>query len=301
MTSAKEEFCLKSPCKINLCLEVSHEMTGGYHQIQSVLQAVDFSDYIEFAVGKRLRVTIDPESSVSFGIQPIQDNLIFRAAQLLAKELSVQHGAHINLQKHVPLSAGLGGGSSNAAITLMGLNRLWELGLSSADLGVFAEQLGADVPFFLTGGTALATGIGTTLCQLPSSPKDWVLLVFPDEDSVVQRKTAWMYKMFDEIDVGKGPEFGHRSNVIANRIADGLTVEEYLFNSFEYVLDGAYPGHRKFKEKIEFLTKEKFTVTGSGPSLFMLTSDLDYGQTMKEVLEDQGISSVLCGFLPKWA
>ena len=156
------------------------------------------------------------------------------------------------------------------------------------------------MPFFLTGGTSLVSGVGSDLHQLPSNRMDWVLLVFPEESLAVPNKTSRMYKLFDE--AGRsGSDFGYHSSVISKRIIAGLKVGDYLFNSFEEVMSSGFAGYREFKEKIEFLTKEKFSVTGSGPGLFIITTEYDYGVKMKEVLETHGVSVVLCRFLPKWA
>ena len=153
---------LQAPAKINLTLEVLGRRADGYHEVRTVLAAVDIADELELSEADGLALTVEPEGAV-----PVEDNLVLRAAALLRDAAPAGAGAAIVLHKRIPVAGGLGGGSSDAAAALLGLRRLWDLDLSDRTLAELAALLGADVPFFLRGGTALAAGRGEQLTVLP--------------------------------------------------------------------------------------------------------------------------------------
>ena len=152
---------VRSFAKINLALSVLGRRRDGYHDIETVFQSIDIFDEIELRPSPQLEL----ESNNLSGVPP-EDNLVWKAAKLLAAECSVKHGASITLSKKIPPGSGLGGGSSNAAATLLGLCRLWGINASDTDLFTVAADLGSDVPFFLHGGTALGTGRGEKIHPL---------------------------------------------------------------------------------------------------------------------------------------
>ena len=157
--------------KINLTLEILGKRADGYHEVRTVMQTVGLAD--------RLEVTAAAELSFSCSDPALAtpDNLVYRAARLLQAEYAVRTGAALRLEKRIPVAAGLGGGSSDAAATIVALNRLWNLQQSLTEQRRLAARLGSDVPFFLTGGTALATGRGERITPLPPLPQYWVVLV----------------------------------------------------------------------------------------------------------------------------
>ena len=167
-----------APAKLNLFLHITGRRADGYHLLQSVLQLIDFADQLQFALrddGQIHRITDVP------GVAP-EDDLIIRAARLLeaaasARGISVP-GVDIEIDKQLPMGGGLGGGSSDAATTLIALNQLWQTGLSKADLMQLGLRLGADVPFFLFGGNAFVEGIGEQLTPL-ITPQTWFVIVHP--------------------------------------------------------------------------------------------------------------------------
>jgi 4-diphosphocytidyl-2-C-methyl-D-erythritol kinase len=163
---------LLSPAKLNLFLHITGRQPDGYHTLQTLFQLLDWGDDMVFATNDSGRVTLDCEG---FAIEP-DDNLVLRAAGLLqAGEL----GAHINLRKRIPVGGGLGGGSSNAATTLVALNHLWGLHLGTAELGKLGRSLGADVPVFVGARTAWAEGVGEILTPIELPPR-WYLILAPD-------------------------------------------------------------------------------------------------------------------------
>ena len=163
---------LLSPAKLNLFLHITGRRADGYHTLQTLFQLLDWGDTLRFEVNDSGEITLD---GPNLGI-PSQDNLIIRAAHALPRG---RCGAHITLDKRIPAGGGLGGGSSNAATTLLALNHLWQLGLDQAALQAIGAGLGADVPVFVAGHTAWAEGIGEILTPV-ELPRDWYLVVHPD-------------------------------------------------------------------------------------------------------------------------
>jgi len=173
-----KSFTLESFAKVNRTLRVLGKRADGYHEIDTIFQTVDLSDRMDFLEGE------DAGGEVTLTIEgadlPADDsNLILRAAAALANRTGARRGVRIHLSKKIPIGGGLGGGSSNAATTLIGLSTLWNLQLSDAELHPIAASLGSDVPFFLLGGRARGSGRGEILEPLPDCPEEWLVLVFP--------------------------------------------------------------------------------------------------------------------------
>ena len=169
-----EPVVIEPRAKLNLGLEVLGRRGDGYHEIATVFQELDLAD----------RLSIEPAGGFSLevagnAISAGPENLVWRAGDLLARSCGVALGARLRLDKRIPVQAGLGGGSSDAAAALAGLNRLWSTGLSVPDLMELGARLGSDVPFFLVGGTAMGLGRGDEICPLPDLPPLWVALVTP--------------------------------------------------------------------------------------------------------------------------
>ncbi|MEQ9462083.1 MAG: 4-(cytidine 5'-diphospho)-2-C-methyl-D-erythritol kinase [Haliea sp.] len=162
---------LLSPAKLNLFLHVTGRRSDGYHTLQTVFQLLDWGDSMRFTPDHSGRVQLDMPG---FAL-PAEDNLILRAAQLLQRE---DRGVHISCEKRIPMGGGLGGGSSNAATTLLALNHLWQLGLPQAELQALGARLGADVPVFVGGHSAWAEGIGEQLTPI-ALPDAWYLVIKP--------------------------------------------------------------------------------------------------------------------------
>ena len=205
---------LRAPAKINLSLEVLGRRPDGYHEVRSVLQAVDLADWVEIEEADALTLHVEPE-----GAAPAEENLVLNAAQLLRGATGATRGAAITLRKQIPVAAGLGGGSSDAAAALLGLGRLWALDLDQAQLGALAARLGSDVPFFLGGATALASGRGEQLEELPAPVERFAVIVTPTTGGD-ERKTARMYGLLDS----RAYSDGSRTAETARRIHAGEPV-----------------------------------------------------------------------------
>jgi 4-diphosphocytidyl-2-C-methyl-D-erythritol kinase len=173
-----KRISLESFAKVNRTLRVLGKRSDGYHEVDTIFQTVDLSDRIDFLEGEEGggEVTLTIEGA---DLPADDSNLILRAAAALRRQSGSSRGARIHLSKKIPIGGGLGGGSSNAATTLVGLSTLWNLQLSDADLQPLAASLGSDVPFFLLGGRARGTGRGEVLEPFPDGPEEWLVLVFP--------------------------------------------------------------------------------------------------------------------------
>lgn len=161
--------------KINLSLEIVGSRPDGYHDLVSVMQTVSLADRLRVAATPDIRFTCSDPALAS------EDNLVVRAARLLRAAYDVREGCHLALEKRIPVAAGLGGGSSDAATTLLILRRLWRLQVGLDELQAIAAELGSDVPFFLVGGTALVEGRGERVTPLRDVPQTWLVLAAPDE------------------------------------------------------------------------------------------------------------------------
>ncbi|SDZ94418.1 4-(cytidine 5'-diphospho)-2-C-methyl-D-erythritol kinase [Microbulbifer marinus] len=164
---------LPAPAKLNLILRILGRRPDGYHELQTLFQLLDFGDSLEFETRENDRISVD---AGTLDI-PLQDNLIYRAAQLLRQHTGCNKGAHIRLQKNLPQGGGIGGGSSDAATALLGLNYLWQCNLPIDALAELGRQLGADVPVFVRGRTAWAEGVGEKLTPVATEPRHYLVLV----------------------------------------------------------------------------------------------------------------------------
>jgi 4-diphosphocytidyl-2-C-methyl-D-erythritol kinase len=173
-----KRLTLEAFAKVNRSLRVLGKRPDGYHEVDTIFQTVDLSDRIDFLEGEEGggKVTLTIEGAE---LPVDESNLILRAAAALREQVGESRGARIHLSKKIPIGGGLGGGSSNAASTLLGLSALWNLQLADADLEELAASLGSDVPFFLLGGRARGTGRGDILESLRDGPEEWLVLVFP--------------------------------------------------------------------------------------------------------------------------
>lgn len=258
---------IKSRAKINLTLEVLYRRADGYHQLKTVMQELMLADTLTLEDREKSGVELEADHP---GLPPREENLVFRAAELLRLKYAPERGVGIRLQKKIPLAAGLGGGSSNAAAVLKGVERLWGLGLDEDVLMGLAASLGSDVPFFLRGGTALAEGRGELITSLAHFPRSKVLLVFPRG---LQLSAGLVYNSLDPGKKGAGrktdelvrflketEEEGRRSSLLPG-------LGSLLVNHLEEAVFGLEGRVKLVKERL--LEKGLYAlVSGSGPTVF---------------------------------
>lgn len=252
---------LQAHAKINLFLNVLGERSDGYHELETVFQSIDLHD--EVLIRK-----------VPFGIRifcnhpdvPIdRRNIAFRAAKLLINSSKIDEGVEIIINKKIPVGAGLGGGSADAAATLVGMNHLFDLGYSETELMQLGARLGADVPFCIMGGTALGRGIGEILTPLPPLKKTWIVLANPG----FKVSTAWAYKNLN-LTLTKSEK---NVNILTKSIEEYASIYEHFFNIFESVVGAEFPVVGELKSLLKSDGTLAVLMTGSGPTVYALMKD----------------------------
>jgi len=260
---------VRAPAKINLTFEVLGRRPDGYHEVRTVLLTLDLADLVLLSRADRLSLVVEGAAG-ALATEPPDQNLAFRAAAALRNAARCQQGALIRLQKRVPIAAGLGGGSSDAAAVLRGLNVLWGLSLSAERLASVAASLGSDVPFFLHCGAALASGRGEHVTPLPDPPALRLLLLAPGGPARVA-KTASMYAQLTPADYTSGTA----SERLAARIRRGLPVRDRdIVNAFEAAVPAAAPTTSAAMDALRALGRVPH-LAGAGPAFFLLLAPDD--------------------------
>lgn len=253
----------KAPAKINLMLDVLHKRPDGYHEVEMIMTMVDLADRLEMSALPRDTIIISSQA----GYIPLDEkNLAFQAAKLIKERYNVRSGVYIHLDKKIPVAAGLAGGSSDAAATLRGLNRLWELGIPEEELKELGAELGSDVPFCVTGGTALATGRGEVLTPLVNPPQCWVVLAKPP----INVSTAEVYGRLKAEQITDHPSAIRMREALERR--SFTEVCQALGNVLEQVTLELHPEVAQLKEAMLRLGADGVLMSGSGPTVFGLVS-----------------------------
>ena len=274
---------LLAPAKINLTLEVLAKRPDGFHEIRSVLQAINLGDSLHFQLSQDIDFRCDKPDWVP------AESLVSKATGLLREATGCSEGVVIEVNKRIPLLSGLGGDSSDAAAVLRGLNKLWGLGLSLPELVELASQLGSDVAFFVYGGTALAEGRGEVVTPLPSLPHMWVILVMPPVPRL-PGKTKQLYNSLNTSHYTQGQ--------VTRRLVEELKAgrefnPSLLFNTFENVAFTRLSELSVYREHIEKLGAADIHLAGSGPALFMLVKDKAQAEDLYTRLQQQRLESYL--------
>ena len=250
---------VKAYAKINLGLDVLRKRPDGYHDVYMIMQSLDLHDVITINKAKEEGISI--RTNLSF--LPInQDNLIYKAAALFLQTHEIKEGLYIELEKNIPVAAGLAGGSSDAAATLIGLNKLYQTGMSLAQLQKLGVKLGADIPYCLMLGTALSEGIGEVLTPLPPMPACWVLLVKPD----ISVSTKYVYENIRLNESSNHPDIKTMTSALENRDIYGLA--KNMDNILQSVTVKDYPIISDIKDKMKELGALTSLMSGSGPTVF---------------------------------
>jgi 4-diphosphocytidyl-2-C-methyl-D-erythritol kinase len=267
-----QKFTVKTPAKINWFLNIIGVRQDGYHAIESLMQCVSLYDTLEFYHASDLSL----ESDLAI---PLGDNLVYRAASLLKKQGSYRNGATIRLKKKIPVGAGLGGGSSDAACTLSSLNRLWGLGLTGKDLCALASQIGSDVPFFLNGPSAFVEGRGELLTPIAMRSSVILLLVKPPQSV----STAWAYSTFDrrgaDQESARPDKAGGKSELTKKPVdiklfcqaleeRDFTFLDRLIINDLEAPVFERYPAVGEIRQRLREMGASVSSMSGSGSAVF---------------------------------
>jgi 4-diphosphocytidyl-2-C-methyl-D-erythritol kinase len=253
-----ETVHLGSPAKVNLRLEILKKREDGYHELRTVLQKISLHDTLHFHLRKEKGISIITDHpNLSVG----KNNLVYKAIQSMMKVSGYKGGVAIEVEKKIPLGAGLGGGSSNAATALKALNRLLKLNLPRKDLMEIGLEIGADVPFFFTNGAAIGSGIGEQL-KHKELPSLWYVLIYPN----FEVSTHWAYQHF----VLTNQQFHFNLHKFL-KTPEGIS--HILFNHLEEVVSRKYPQIGIMKEILISVGTLGALMTGSGPTVFGLFKD----------------------------
>ena len=259
-----QSLSIASPCKVNLHLSIERRRPDGYHEIATLFHRVSLQDTIH------LQRTQAPGIHVSVSDPDIPagpDNLVWRAAELFFKQYAQSGGVSISLDKHIPAGAGLGGGSSNAAATLLGLQRLFGMDIPGGELAGLGASLGADVVFFLAETrSAWATGIGEKLAPVENFPLLWFLIVYPQ----IHISTKWAYQTFSQ-DILLTNQLKKTS--LKNSFRSLSDVCGLMYNDFEQVLFPRYGQIKALKENLLAAGAAGALLSGSGSSVYGVFAD----------------------------
>lgn len=250
----------KAPAKINLTLDVLHKRPDGFHEVEMIMTTVDLADRVWIRPTDNGRIII--KASERF-VPSDRKNLAYQAAELLQRQYGIREGVEITLEKSIPVAAGLAGGSSDAAATLRGLNRLWNLRLGADELATLGARIGSDVSFCVHGGTALATGRGEIIRNLPAPPNCWVILAKP----AISVSTGDIYGNLDLSTVNH-PETS--SMIEALGAGDYDKMCQSVGNVLEGVTMDLHPQVVVLKEQMKKFGADAVLMSGSGPTVFGL-------------------------------
>ena len=275
---------LKAMAKINLGLDVLGKREDGYHEVRMIMQTIRMYDILDIRKTKRPGIVLT--TNLPF-IPTDSRNLVYKAAEMLMEEFEIEEGLSIKLRKFIPVAAGMAGGSSDAAAALVGINRLFKLGLSQKELMDRAVNIGADVPYCVMRGTALAEGIGEKLTRITQVPDCFVLIGKPGIN--VSTKAAYESLQLDKI--SSHPDIDGMIGDIER--GDLLAMTQKMGNVFEPGIIEKYPVIGEIKALMESHGALKAMMSGSGPTVFGIFDDREKMEAAAEVLRESRLAKTV--------
>ena len=270
---------LQAFAKINLGLDVLGKREDGYHEVRMIMQTIRMYDQLD------MRKSVEPGIHLTTNKKYIpvdENNLVWRAAKLMRDTCGIMEGVSIHLHKVIPVAAGMAGGSSDAAATLVGMNRLFHCGLSKEKLMELGVQIGADVPYCVLRGTALAEGIGEKLTVLPPMPDCWILIGKPG----ISVSTKYVYTTLDLNTDTVHPDIDGMKKALEDGNLYGIT--ERMGNVLQDVTIPAYPEVERIKEQMKALGAVNAMMSGSGPTVFGIFDNEEKAQKACQKLRESG-------------
>lgn len=270
-------YKLKAYAKINLGLDVVKKLPNGYHQVKMIMQTVGIYDELTLERAKGdITVTTD-----SCELPTGENNLIYKAARLMRETYHIQEGIRIHLQKNIPIAAGMAGGSTDAAAAMKGINHLFGLELPTEELMRISVTIGADVPYCILGGTALAEGIGEKLTPLTPAPSCFVLVAKPD----ISVSTKYVYEHLDAAGIDAHPDIDGMVTAIECGSLQGIL--DRMGNVLESVTVSAHPVIHTLKERMLELGAAGSLMSGSGPTVFgIFLNEASAGRALEQLKTD---------------
>jgi len=266
-----EEITIKSPAKINLALDIVGKREDGYHEIETVMHQVELCDLIKVEDSDEMKIDCNDKI-------PLKGNLVLKAVKLLKGRYNLTRNVSITIEKNIPVAAGLGGGSSNAALTLIALDKLWGLNLKQEELISLAKEIGSDVPFFIAGNAAYATGKGELLQKLDPI-NFYAVLINPGFDV----STKWAY---ESLNLGlTGKKLASREILKCVKKNNLREIAQFLHNDFETVVLDKYPVLKEIKDSLVANGALNSVMSGSGPTIFGIFEDEEKAKNAYENLK----------------
>ena len=253
---------VNSHAKLNLYLKIGKRLKSGYHNVQTVMQFVNLHDIISFEKLKEDKIVIETNTKDLEN----KNNLAYKAAELLKKKFKVKEGVKINIEKNIPIAAGLGGGSSNAACTLIALNKLWNIRINQKKLISLASEIGSDVPFFIVGETALVEGMGDKVKQLKKSMYINVVLLNPG----IKVSTTWAYKQIDKNRTKGANNKDIKELIRAINKKEIKKIAVNIHNDFDTLIEKKHSIIKEIKTNFRKCDALSSMVVGSGPTVLGL-------------------------------
>lgn len=275
---------LRSPAKINWTMDVLGKRNDGYHEVRTILQTIALSDTVTVSPADDIEIVVTGETGDLLD-QPQEDNLAYQAASALREDAGISFGARIELHKRIPVATGLGGGSSNAAATLRALRTIWRLSLTDADLARIGTQLGSDVPFFLTGGTALGSARGDEITPLSDVAKQRLVVAWSSDAQ--PDKTTKMYSALESSDF---VDDATSARFIKSLERGAVLGDADLSNVFDSVVNRVDPAAgQALADAHAFGTPH---LAGSGPAFFLLLAPTAAPEPMVKGLAKTGLTTI---------
>lgn len=276
-----ERIVRNAYAKINLGLDVLRRREDGYHEVKMIMQTIGLHDTLTFTRKEEPGIELKIDRA---GLDTGKGNLICRAAEMLFAEAGISPGVEIFLEKRIPIAAGMAGGSTDAAAALLGLNDLLELGYPLERLQALSVKLGADIPYCLMGGTALAEGIGEVLTKLPAPPPCVLTVAKPDIDV----STKFVYENLHADTLAFHPDIDGMEAAIRNGSLSGIT--ERMGNVLETVTVREYPVIDGIKELMKAAGAENALMSGSGPTVFGIFAEEETARKAAEQIKERGMA-----------
>ena len=277
----RDTIALRALAKINLGLDVLGRRDNGYHDVRMVMQTIYLYDNVTIKKTEKAEIRLKTNL---FYLPINEDNIAYKAAKMLIDEFSLTEGVEITLEKHIPVSAGLAGGSSNAAPVLVGMNRLFSLGLTQEELMERGVRLGADVPYCVMRGTVLAEGIGEILTPLPPLPKCYILIAKPG----INVSTKDVYEKLDSKEITSHPDI--------DGILEGLQKQDLckvvssMGNVLEAVTVEMYPVIDQIKLAMKEAGAMNAMMSGSGPTVFGIFDNLEAAKDAQRMIRSSNLA-----------
>lgn len=270
----------KAYAKINLGLDVVRKLPNGYHEVRMIMQTVGIYDVLTFErATEGIELTVDHAKLPTDG-----SNLICKAAKLLLDDAGITGGVRISLEKHIPIAAGMAGGSTDAAAALVGINELYGIGYDLERLKALGVKIGADVPYCIQGGTALAECIGEKLSVLPAPPACYLVIAKPDIDV----STKFVYENLRANELKEHPDIDGMIEALHAGSLKGMS--DRLANVLETVTIPAYPIIEEIKQLMIQHGAESSLMSGSGPTVFGIFTDLEKAKETADVISAKALA-----------